>query len=310
VIGTPPAVGGSSQFTALAVAPDSSTSTITSRAAWQTSDPAIASVNQNGVVTGIKSGPVDVTAAYSGVTGKVTILVSPSALYSVRGTVVDNATGKLIDGAIVDGGVGHVATTGSLGQFTLASVPAGALVMTVSKTGYVTTLLSITVMGDMTTTVRLSAATPCGTIGFDEFPVNLAPFTVSSACGLTVRATTSNWVVLTTYGRPAPFIQFTSPSGITTDGEVFVSANGTKFTFQSVDLYSSTTQIPYVITGFANSIEVFRVQNTQSNTFGNFATVTNPSPGAPLDSLVIHLSNPAASCCSNPMGLDNIRVSF
>ena len=45
-----------------------------------------------------------------------------------------------------------------------------------------------------------------------------------------------------------------------------------KFKFQSVDLYSSTTPIPYVITGITNSATVLSIQNTQGNTFGNFAT--------------------------------------
>jgi carboxypeptidase family protein/Big-like domain-containing protein len=309
VVGTPPAVGVSSQFTALAVGADNSTATVTTQAIWASSNQAVALVSQSGVVTGVKSGSVDITALFGGVTGKVSILVSPEAVYSVRGAVIDNTTGRAIDGATVDAGVGRVTTTNSTGQFTISGVPAGALTLTVTKSGYVTSTLSVTVGGDATVTVRLNAATPCGTIGFDEFQANQV-FTVSSACGLTVRATTSNWTVLTSYGHPAPFIQFTSAAGTTVDGEVFVSANGTPFKFLSVDVYSSTTPIPYVITGFLNSVEVFRVQATQGNTFGGFATVTNPSSGASLDSLVIRLSNPAAACCSNPTGLDNIRVSF
>jgi hypothetical protein len=127
---------------------------------------------------------------------------------------------------------------------------------------------------------------------------------------LTVTATTSNWTVSTTYGRPAPFVQFVSPAGTTTSGELLVSAAGATFTFQSVDLYSSTTPIPYVITGIANSAAVLTIQGTQGNTFGNFATITNPQPAARLDALLIRLTNPSAPCCANPMGLDNIAVAF
>ncbi len=85
------------------------------------------------------------------------------------------------------------------------------------------------------------------------------------------------------------------------------AAAGT-FTFQSVDVYSSTTPIPYVITGFANSAPVLPIQGTQGNTFGNFATISNPNAGAQIDALVIRLVNPAAACCPNPTGLDNIVV--
>ena len=123
-------------------------------------------------------------------------------------------------------------------------------------------------------------------------------------------ATTSNWTTSTTFGWPAPFIQFVSPAGTTTVGEILVTAPGTKFRFLSVDLYSSTTPIPYVITGVASSTTVLSIQATQGNTFGNFATVVSPQPATPLDALIIRLTNPSAPCCSNPMGLDNIVVAF
>jgi hypothetical protein len=99
-----------------------------------------------------------------------------------------------------------------------------------------------------------------------------------------------------------------SAAGATTTGEIRVTAASGKFAFQSVDVYSSTTPIPYVITGIANSVTVFTLQSTQPNTFGNFATISNPTADAQIDTLVIQLSNPAAACCPNPTGLDNIAV--
>ncbi len=51
-----------------------------------------------------------------------------------------------------------------------------------------------------------------------------------------------------------------------------------------------------------------RNHSTQPNTFGNFATVSNPNADAQIDTLVIRLLNPAAACCPNPTGLDNIVV--
>lgn len=151
-------------------------------------------------------------------------------------------------------------------------------------------------------------ALPCPVIGFDDLQTRGGAFSTYTACGFTVTPTTSNWTVSTTYGRPAPFIQFMATAGTTTAGEIMVTAGGAKFTFQSVDVYSSTTPIPYVITGIAVPTTVFSIQKTQGNTFGNFATVVNPQPATPIDVLLIRLTNPAAPCCSNPMGLDNIRV--
>ncbi|MGZ3444191.1 MAG: hypothetical protein ACXWLG_00760, partial [Myxococcaceae bacterium] len=124
------------------------------------------------------------------------------------------------------------------------------------------------------------ASTPCPAIGFDDAGAAAAPVTTYTRCGFTVTGTTPNWTVWTGYGKPAPFIGFMSAPGETTTGEIRVTAGAGKFTFQSVEVYSSTTPIPYVITGFANSAPVFAIQGTQGNTFGNFATISNPNPGA------------------------------
>jgi hypothetical protein len=40
-----------------------------------------------------------------------------------------------------------------------------------------------------------------------------------------------------------------------------------------------------------------------------FATVMNPESTAVIDTLLITLTNAAAACCNNPMGLDNIVIS-
>ena len=117
-------------------------------------------------------------------------------------------------------------------------------------------------------------------------------------------------MVSTTYGRPAPFIQFFSPSGPTTSAEIRVTANGSAFKFSSIDLYSSITPIPFEISGFRNGTLVFRLTGTQGNTFGNFATIPTQTPDALVDTLFVRLSNPLVPCCPNPMGLDNIRVSL
>jgi hypothetical protein len=103
-------------------------------------------------------------------------------------------------------------------------------------------------------------------------------------------------------------VQFFSPGGTTTIGEVTVKNVGGTFTFGAVDIYSSTTKIPYEISGLDRGALVFTIQDIQGNTFGNFATIVNRSAAVPIDTLRIRLTNPAAPCCSNPVGLDNIRV--
>jgi hypothetical protein len=243
----------------------------------------------------------------------LTFDVTAAATLVLSGTVTDAASRAAVAGATVTAttatGTSRSGTTDSSGRYAIAGLPGGTIELAVSATGYATAMRTLNLLGDTTADFMVSRSLPCPSIGFDGVGSHGAPFMVYASCGFTVRATTSNWTVSTSYGHPAPFIQFTSGAGSTSNGEVVVSAAGATFSFQSVDLYSSTTPIPYVITGIANSTVVFTIQGTLGNTFGNFAAVTNPDPSILVDALVIRLTNPAASCCSNPMGLDNIRVA-
>lgn len=147
------------------------------------------------------------------------------------------------------------------------------------------------------------------TITFAGLADNLVPFTTYDESGFTVSATSGSWTNLTTYGNPAPSIIFTrlaSEPTITAAAEI--SAGGSLFRFTAVDLYSSITTIPYTITGLLNSTPVFSVSGVEPNTFGNFVTVSNPNAGDVIDTLRITLSNPATSCCDNPVGFDNVAL--
>jgi hypothetical protein len=147
-------------------------------------------------------------------------------------------------------------------------------------------------------------------IAFRDLTTHGAPVATYTESGLTLVTTAAAWQTSTTYGNPAPFIQFIRPaSAPAVVGEVRITAGGAAFTFSSVDIYSSVTPIPFRITGLLNSTTVFTLERTQPNTFGNFATITNPLSSAAIDTLVIQLSNPATPCCANPVGLDNIVVA-
>lgn len=119
------------------------------------------------------------------------------------------------------------------------------------------------------------------------------------------------WVAIESFGNPAPFIQFVNEAGQNPlVATVQITNDDSAFTFNSVDLYSSVTPIPYEITGLLDSTEVFSFAGTIPNTFGNFETVVNSNSNDLLiDSMTISLTNPAPTCCSNPMGLDNIDVT-
>lgn len=154
------------------------------------------------------------------------------------------------------------------------------------------------------------------TIGFDGLTGNGSPFTSVSQSGFTVSPTLGSWVIRTDYGRPAPFIQFFAPLNVPVLASIQITRSGGLFTFSSVDVYSSVTAIPYQFMGSRNNITVFTVVGTQPMTQGLFATASNTYASSLIDSLSIFLFNDfknilcGVTPCANPMGLDNISLTF
>jgi PEP-CTERM motif len=152
-----------------------------------------------------------------------------------------------------------------------------------------------------------SGSASAATITFNGL-LSPGPISAYVESGFTVSAISGGWQAATGFGNPAPFIQFVrAASDPTLTAQVEVTSSVSPFLFSSLDVYSSLTTIPYVITGLLGSSPVFTLSGTVPNTFGGFATVSAASTPV-IDTLRIALSNPATACCSNPVGLDNIVV--
>ena len=190
--------------------------------------------------------------------------------------------------------------------FGLVIFPAAGCGGTESTTGPSTTSTPVTARRIDPSTIRPSITY---TIGFSSLRENRAPFTDHAESGFDVSVVSAQWMALTTYGNPQPFVEFSGPAGVTTTGELRITAGGAPFWFNSIDLYSSTTKIPYVIEGFLNSDQIYASVDVIGNTFGAFARRSNPNADMAVQEIRIRLSNPSAPCCSNPMGVDNIVVS-
>jgi hypothetical protein len=175
-------------------------------------------------------------------------------------------------------------------------------------------LLSAACTGSPSTPTAPVPVAGTATIGFNGLGNNLSPFAIQRESGHVITPAAGQWVVGTTYGRPAPYILFTRSGPETVSAEIQVIAEGAAFRFSSVDLYSSVTPIPYVFEGFLRDKQVFSTAGTVPNTFGNFATVRNPFAAEAITTLTIRLDNPAPGCvvgpCPNPVGLDNIVVGY
>jgi hypothetical protein len=77
------AVGKTQQMTATGTYDNSSTETITDTAGWASSDVTIATVSSTGLVTGVASGSVTISATSGGVSGSTTVNVTVANLASI-----------------------------------------------------------------------------------------------------------------------------------------------------------------------------------------------------------------------------------
>lgn len=78
------------------------------------------------------------------------------------------------------------------------------------------------------------------------------------------------------------------------------------FTFKSIDLYSSVTNVPYQFVGTLGSQVVFTASGNVPWAQGTFQTTLNPYSSAVIDKLVVQLTNPASFSDGNPVGFRNI----
>jgi hypothetical protein len=141
-------------------------------------------------------------------------------------------------------------------------------------------------------------------ITFNDAPIDLGSSYTES--GFTVSPLSGSWAGDSNYGNPAPFIEFNSPAGTAEKGLLQVTSGAGTFRFSSIDLYSSTTPIPYLFEGSLSGSLVYAEQGTVPNTFGQFQTVRSQHATVVIDTVNILLGNAPAACCPNPMGVDNI----
>ena len=164
VTGSPPLIGLTEQFTATAALSNGTTQNVTSQATWQSSNTAIATVNNAGVVTGVASGDVDISATYQAVAGRTRVTVN-AATYSISGNVTDAASGGVlpnINMQITSGPSTGLATkTDAAGAYTLSGVLAGSATVSASAVSYETQAKTVTVVGNTKLDFVLARTPPC-----------------------------------------------------------------------------------------------------------------------------------------------------
>lgn len=151
------------QLTATARLSDGTTQNVTSLAAWESSNPLVATVSSTGFVTVVSSGETDVRASYRGISTSQRLTVAAPAGFALTGTVQEVApTVRPIAGAavrILGSGLAPT-TTGANGSFSFAGVAAGRILIEVSQAGYVVAEKDLTITRDTQVAIDLFPTPP------------------------------------------------------------------------------------------------------------------------------------------------------
>jgi hypothetical protein len=156
-------VGGTKQLAANATASNNDIIDITDDVIWSSSDENIATISNNGLVTGITEGTAVISAKYQMTTifpvttlsASTTVTVnSPSfSVGNVKGRVTDATTGLPIEGVAINITENRGQTTTDFnGEYTLNDIPAGLQTLSGTKTGYVNFTQTVEVIAGETTT--------------------------------------------------------------------------------------------------------------------------------------------------------------
>lgn len=118
-----------------------------------------------------------------------------------------------------------------------------------------------------------------------------------------------DWVVNGSYGNPAPMIQFPVPADKIVTNAVTVTHATERFTYKSVDLYSSLSPVKWKFAGSLKGKTVYSQSGQMPNPTGGFTTLKNGHAGAAVDKVDITLTNVKVPCCGNEIGIDNIVLA-
>lgn len=163
-----PAVGDTYQFTATATFSDGSTQTVTGQVTWESTNTAIVTITAGGLATFLAQGDADIRATYRSSSGAsvsgtshVTVASKTTPRYTLAGTVADSINGQLLPGVtarILDGpDANRTTVTDAGGRFSMSNVAAGTLLVQFTHPSYETKSLTVTLNGDTSVTVQITA---------------------------------------------------------------------------------------------------------------------------------------------------------
>ena len=138
ITGTAPAIGQTAQFTVTAALSNGATQDVTAQATWQSSNAAVVTVSNSGMVAGVGFGEADVSAAYNGSSASLHIKLAPRT-FTLSGVVSDASTGGPIEAEVevIDGdNAGKTARSDGSGHYALAGLMSGTFMLRARATVY------------------------------------------------------------------------------------------------------------------------------------------------------------------------------
>src|SRR3989442_15909808 len=99
ITGIAPAVGQTAQFTVMAALSNGATQDLTAQATWQSSNAAVVTVSNSGMVAGVGFGEADVSAGYNGSSASLHLKLVPRT-FTLSGVISDAQTGRPIDAEV------------------------------------------------------------------------------------------------------------------------------------------------------------------------------------------------------------------
>jgi uncharacterized protein YjdB len=239
------ALGTTAQFTATGLFSDGSTQTMAG-ASWTSSNPAVATIDGNGLVSSKSQGQTTITVTINGVSGSATITVGPPVL--VRLSISSSAS------SVPLGLSAQFTVSGTMTDGTAAANPSvtwtssNTSVATVSPSGLVTT------KGTGQTTITVASGSITAAITLTVGPPALASLSISSGAssvplGLTAQLGVSGTMTDGTAASGLSVAWTSSDMSVATvSPSALVTTKGTGKTTITVTSGSVSTTMPLTVT--------------------------------------------------------------
>jgi len=281
---------------------------------WQTSQPAVATINTQGNVTAVAEGVAQVSAAYEGVTGSTTVTVGHPALLSI--TISSNqsslpvgeseqltATGNFSDGTTqnLTQSATWISSAPSVATINSAGLASGLIVGSTTITavsGSVQGTATLTVTSPVLASIAVTPPNPSIAAG------NTQQFT---ATGIYSDGSTQNLTSAATWSSPAPGVATITSGGLAT--AVATGTSGISATIGSITGSTMLTVTAPVLVSIAVAPGNASIAAGNTQQFTATGAYNNGSTQDLTSTVTWSSSGPGVATIGNASGLQGLATA-